>query len=304
LRIWQPRLEPSHHHRQDRLATSKDPVYVTTSDGRKITYDRWKYEQTRQQEAVLAQVNDLIIDEASTVVSVGANFDRQEYGGLLRKVVPALLDKYGKINATAAMQFYMRSRDQWYENQAGLSYNDKVRAEKRFAAAATKSAIRLGRMDASEFEAKYADDYRVAKKSEAVINYAMKVRALSGHRPSVDAMNKALTREVAAYHRDTILFNAALDPAVGRVQRVAQASACEFCRLMALGSTNGKVRVSTYAIKFHDNCHCTIQALFAGEEPVRPPYYDDFEKQYIEASRSAVTGGAEEILAEMRKLGN
>lgn len=282
------------------MAQTKPTEYVTTPDGRRITYARWKYEETARQEAILAQVNDLITSDASAAVSAGANFGQQEFGGLLRKVVPNLLDQYGNVNATAAMQFYNRSRDQWYAQRTGLEYSDLARAEKRYATAVTKSAIRLNRTGFAEYVAQYADDYRVAEKSDSVINYVMKVRAQSGHEPSVQAMNKALTREVASYHHDTILFNSALDPAVNRVQRVAQASACPFCRLMALGSTRGTVRVSTYASKFHDHCHCTIQALFEGEEPVRPPYYDDFEKQYAEVSSEQSQFGSPDAKSVLR----
>jgi hypothetical protein len=132
----------------------------------------------------------------------------------------------------------------------------------------------------------------------------MKVRAKDGHQAAVGAMNNAITREVASYHRDTVLFNAALDPYVSRVQRVAQATACEFCRLMALGSTNGRVRVSSYAVKFHDHCHCTIQPLFDGEDPIRPDYYDEFESEYTQAKSewNGNNAGTKQTLANWREI--
>jgi GNAT superfamily N-acetyltransferase len=283
------------------VATTQQPSYVTTADGRRITYERWKYEQTVAQEAAMRQVNDLITAEAAAAANVGAGFDQSEFGALLRSIVPQLLDQYGRVNATAALQFYDAQRTQWAETYgpaaSQMAGRGNVRAQgSRYAVATTQSALAVSQ----GYAAQYADDYRRAAKADSVINYAMRVRQSSGHAPSVTAMNNALTREVAMYHRDTVLFNAGLDPFVNRVQRVAQAKACEFCRLMALGSTNGTVRTSTYAVKFHSHCHCTIQPLFDGDQPVRPDYYDEFEKQYADASKSG--GSSQDILANWRKL--
>ncbi len=281
--------------------TNNDQPPVDTADGRKISYNRWRYEETKKQERILAQVNDLLMAQATDAVSVGAGMSQQEYGGLLRLVVPELLDQYGNLNATAAVKFYDSLEVEWLKNnpqayqQAGRG--NVRRQASRYARARTEGALAVATRG-QEFAARYADTYDLVAKSDRVVNYAMKVRAVSGHEPSVQAMNNALTREVASYHRDTVLFNAALDPYVSRVQRVAQATACEFCRLMALGSTNGKVRTSSYAVKFHDHCHCTIQPLFAGEEPFRPDYYDEFEKEYAEASKGG--GSGKDVLARMR----
>lgn len=283
------------------MATTQQPNYVTTADGRRITYERWKYEQTVAQEAAMRQVNDLITAEAAAAANVGAGFDQSEFGALLRSIVPQLLDQYGRVNATAALQFYDAQRTQWAETYgpaaSQMAGRGNVRAQgSRYAVATTQSALAVSQ----GYAAQYADDYRRAAKADSVINYAMRVRQSSGHAPSVTAMNNALTREVAMYHRDTVLFNAGLDPFVNRVQRVAQAKACEFCRLMALGSTNGTVRTSTYAVKFHSHCHCTIQPLFDGDQPVRPDHYDEFEKEYAQASKGG--GSSQDILANWRGI--
>lgn len=254
-------------------------------DGRKLTYDRYRYELAIRNQHTLEQVNTLAMDEGRSVVSVAADFTQQEYGGLLRGVIPQLLDKYGNINATAALSYYEQARRAWYDkkayNSAGRDAN-RTRSQ-RYAAAVTQGGIRKASITAAEYKAVYADTYDLVGKTDAIVNYAMKVRATSGHMPSVAAMENALTREVAAYHRDTVLFNAGLDKSVSKVQRVAQAKACEFCRMMALGSTNGTVRLSDYAAKFHSHCHCTIQALFEGDKPIRPDYYDQFEAEYLKA---------------------
>lgn len=277
-------------------------------NGRRVTKDRYNYELTRQQEAVLAQVNKLATDKATTAVNVGANWGQQEFGGLLRAVIPNVLDQYGSVNAQAALDFYNAQQDAWYQQNKpvadGLSRDATRGRGQRYAQARTKSAVAIAK-DGSKYVAQLADDYKTAAKSEAVIGFAMKVRAKDGHAAGVSAMNNAITREVASYHRDTVLFNAALDPYVSRVQRVAQANACSFCRLMALGSTNGKVRTSSYAVHFHSHCHCTIQPLFQGDEPVRPDYYDQFESEYVQAT-SEWNGGSvsssKQVLANWREI--
>lgn len=280
---------------------------VTTRDGRQVTYARYRYEETIKQERILAQVNTLMLDQTTPALSVGRDMAQQEYGGLLRTLVPQFVDQFGNLNATAAIQFYDDLELGWLQangESARLRAGRKnvVKQARRYATARTASAIALAGMDAKTFQAVYAKDYELASKSERVIGWAMKQRALNGHDASVSAMNNALTREVASYHRDTVLFNAGLDENVHRVQRVAQANACSFCRMMALGSTDGSVRTSSYAVKFHDHCHCTIQPLFAGESPVRPDYYDDFEKQYKEARDNAGSGKARDILRSWSKL--
>jgi hypothetical protein len=288
------------------VAQPTNDQLITTTDGRRITYTRWRYEETVKQERILAQVNDLVMNQASSALSVGARMGQQEYGGLLRVVIPQLIDQYGKVNATAAVKFYDQTQLAWLTANAeqarqSASRGNVRRKSERVARARTQSAIQLAQTSVAEFSARFADTYKLAERSESVIGLAMKIRARDGHEPSVEAMNNALTREVASYHRDTVLFNAALDPNVSRVQRVAQASACEFCRLMALGSTDGKVRVSNYAVKFHDHCHCTIQPLFTGEDAVRPDYYDQFEKEYSQARKDAGSGRSQDVLAEMRR---
>lgn len=285
---------------------AEQPKYVTTADGRRITYARWQYEETLKQQTTLAQVNDLITAQATTLANVGESLAQQEYGGYLRTIIPNLLDNFGNVNAQAAINYYDQARLEWWNTYGAEASREVTRSsvaarEKRFAAAKTQGAYRVGTMTAEEFAAKLVPTYKTLEKSEAVIGFAMKVRAKSGHAPSVEAMNNALTREVASYHRDTVLFNSALDPYVSRVQRVAQAGACEFCKLMALGSTDGKVRVSTYAVKFHSKCHCTIQTLWEGEDPVRPDYYDKFEEEYIAAAGEGRS--AKEILEQWRKQG-
>jgi hypothetical protein len=270
-------------------------------DGQKMTLDRYRYELARSQESVLNNVNKVVVAQGQVLANVGQAFNQADYGGYLRTVVPQLIDTYGQVNATAAVQYYDQMRDAWWVDKARGNPSKQFRQNQARRATNYASARLQSELAAEKgYFAKYADDYELAKKSENVIGHAMKVRQRSGHEASVVALNNAATREVAMYHRDTVLFNSGLDPSVKKVQRVAQASACEFCRMMAIGSTNGDVRVSDYAVKFHDFCNCTINPIYEGQSPIRPDYYDKFEAEYIAASRDG-TRSSKTVLSNWRK---
>jgi hypothetical protein len=277
---------------------------LVTEDGRKITWARYRYEQALKQQALLARVDSIAASQGRELANLGMDFSNQDFGGYLRSTLPQLLDQFGNVNARAAVDHFDNMRLQWYQlfgDTVNASRKGRKRLADRYGVAATQGALYKAGINPEDFKAQFAEGIDAVNKTDKIMNFVMKVRARDGHEPSVTALENAMTREVASYHRDTMLFNSALDPYAGRVQRVAQATACEFCRLMALGSTNGKVRVSSYAIKFHSHCHCTIETLWGSDEPVRPDYYDDFEKQYEEASRNS-DGSAKGILAEMRQL--
>jgi hypothetical protein len=112
-----------------------------------------------------------------------------------------------------------------------------------------------------------------------------------------------MTRAVGSYNRDTILYNAGLDDAVVTVQRVAEADACAFCALMAFSSTRSAsgqsldVRTTQYAVDFHARCRCSIETLYEGDDPIRPPYYDQFEEEYLDTYKG---NSVSDTLAEWR----
>lgn len=270
-------------------------------NGKWITRNRYMYELQQRNWATLDQVQELAMAETRTVVSVAEGFAQQEFGGFLRESIFPIVDKWGRVNATAAMDYYEESRNVWWqmhsqENQA--VGRDAIRGkETRYAAARLRGQIR---------KANYADykailpTYDVIGKSEYIINAGMKAFMGQPFPDAVKTIENAMTRQVASFHRDAILFNAGLDAAVHKVQRVAEANACAFCRLMALGYKGQKARTADYAIHYHDHCRCTIEVLFEGDEPIRPDYYDLFEKQASKYGQAGWQAGSIDLQRAIR----
>jgi hypothetical protein len=252
-------------------------------NGRQVTYAQYKYEMARQNNAAIDAVNTLLVEDATKVLSVAADYGQQEFGGYLRTIVPGLIDKYGQVNAAVAVKYYQESRDFWFNNiYPTIDVQDSRRAAARYATAKTRGVLQYDAL---------MPKYSVMDKAEPVIGYAMKTFMGDGYEPAARAARNAMTRAVASYHRDAILYNAGLDEAVYRVQRVARPGACAFCAMKALGSSRTwgsrkKVSVGTYAAHYHDHCSCSIETLYLGDKPIRPDYYDDFEAEYIAANGS------------------
>jgi hypothetical protein len=138
--------------------------------------------------------------------------------------------------------------------------------------------------------------------SEPIIGQGMKTFMAAGFEPMTADVTRAMTRAVASYNRDTMLYNASLDEAVYAVQRVAEPNACGFCQLVAFESarvtTEEGVRTASYAIDFHNNCKCSIETLYIGDRPIRPDYYDEFEANYQEATEN----GTANAISEMNRI--
>ena len=251
---------------------------------------RARYELVRRNQATLRQVNAILEQESSKVLALAQQFGRQQLGGYLRSVVPGLVDRYGKINAVAAMRYYEEQR---LLALTGSTLSDKARGAERIAAAKLKSQIFLATMP--KFDAPAI--------AEPIIGWGMSQFADDGFDAMKQAVTSSMTRAVGGYNRDTILYNAGLDEAVYKVQRVAEPGACEFCRLVAFESYRGSdVRTADYAIDFHDHCNCSIETLYLGDKPIRPDYYDGFEQNYIDATRNVGASNTKTVLAEMRRL--
>lgn len=280
---------------------TNDTQTLVEYNGKQITYARYRYEVARQNQANLDHVNQLLLQDSRNVLSVGENFGQQEFGGLLRQSVPALITKYGGVNATLAMQYYQQTREMWLntygKDLAGVSSNARRTRETRYATARTRGLL--------QFEARMPK-YDVQAKAEPVIGYAMQAFMGQGFPAAQTAAQNAMTRAVASFHRDAILYNAGLDEAVISVQRVAQPDACAFCAMMAFSSersVSGKpldVRTGQYAVDFHDHCNCTIETLYEGDTAIRPSYYDKFEQEYTDATAQGWTK-AKNILAQIRQ---
>jgi hypothetical protein len=284
-------------------------------DGRDVSYEEYRYLMGVRQRVVLEQVDTLATREALTVLEVGRDLGRQEMGGFLRNTMPPIVDKYGQINATAALDYYNETKAAWYaENPGTVPLQAGARRNFRQSRNARSARFASARLEAEIYVAT-RPEFDLTNKVDGIVNYAMKTfseRGFDAMRPSV---TNSLTRALASYQRDTVLYNSALDSDVFKVQRVARPNACSFCRVVAFESYKGSdVRTTDYAVDFHDNCHCTIETLYLGDQPIRPDYYDTFERQYAEATQYVnspdyevpdVDGnltGAKEIFSAMRQV--
>jgi hypothetical protein len=258
---------------------------------------------SKRQRVTLERVETIALQQALTVVEVARDFSRPELGGFLRRTMTPLLDQYGNLNATAALDYYDEARREWSRQYRG-EVSRTSRIENRFASAKLRGQLYVATRP----------EFDLGGKVDGLVNYSMKVASEQGFDLMKPALANSLTRALASYQRDTNLYNSALDSEVVKVQRVARADACSFCRVLAFESWSGNdVRTADYAIDFHDNCHCTIETLYLGDKPIRPPYYDQFEAQYDTAFKFAntrefkhpnTTGGndqAKDIFSAMRQ---
>lgn len=284
-------------------------------DGRDVSYEEYRYLMGVRNRTVMEQVDTLATRETLQVVEVARDLGRQEMGGFLRTTMPPIVDKYGQINATAALDYYNQTKAAWYTENAGAAPLNAA-ARRRFRQSRNQRSARFAsaRLEAEIYIAT-RPEFNLAGKVDGIVNYAMATFSKDGFDPMKPAITNSLTRALASYQRDTVLFNSALDSDVFKVQRVARPNACSFCRVVAFESYQGDdVRTTDYAVDFHDNCHCTIETLYLGDRPIRPDYYDTFERQYTEATQYVnnpdyqvpdVDGqltGAKEIFSAMRQV--
>lgn len=277
------------------------------------SYTRARYDLMRRNQATLKNVYALAENQTLNVLSAGVELDQQVYGGFLRKVLPSILDDWGNVSAVAAMEHYEAARQAWLNTTdvftfANDTFLDRARwvdgkgvivlkpgesvtleaTRKQFADLLGDSTRRADNYAAKVLEGKLYKAKLPAFDPEAmsdpIVNYAMKTWANQGPAAANTAAANALTRQIGAYNRDTMLFNAGLDSSVAGVQRVAHPGACAWCQTLAVGGVGryGK-QVLDFAMKFHDKCKCGIEPLYAGDKPLRPDYYDDMEKQISKA---------------------
>ena len=268
------------------LVDAEGKVYY---NGSYISWDRYRYEMARRQQSVLDQVNRLGIRDTRSLLAPAQGLGQQEMGGYLRTTIPGLVDRYGNVNATAAVRAY---------DEISLRHRARLgaRVSNRRAAKVIQGQVYKARLPIVD----------VAAKAEPIIGAGMAAYVKDGFEAMVPEGENALTRAWGSYMRDAVYYNAGLDDSVITVQRVAEPGACAFCALMAFSSTAsaaGKsldVRTTSYAVDFHNHCRCTIETLYEGDEPIRPDYYDDFEQSYLDATREVGTRDPLTVLQEMR----
>ena len=224
-----------------------------------------------------------------------------DFRGLILDAFPELVTQYGTIAADLAAV--------WYDESApGLSFQARV-------------------ADPPPLE-------RFAKSAEWALNTGTGVDAL-------DLLGGTFQRGLWDMSRDTTLFNVDAEQGA-KWARHASANACEFCRMLAtrgavyaseasasavggrgkdvstnFDATTGKrkrggqakgVRTrgnQSIGSKYHDHCHCVAVEVRPGGSYEPPPYVEQWEAEYVEASKIASQGGpgagdTKSILGEMR----
>lgn len=254
-----------------------------------VSYLRERYELARRNQATMAAVERLAGSEALTVLGTAVDLDRYQYAGFMRKTLPPIIDKWGKVNGKAALDHYEASRAAWqkahgYLDTVGVNTTqgpytvwrpgNNSRRERAFAAKVVQGRIYQARMPA----------FDAGALTDPVIGAALKAYESGGLLAGNDAAANALTRQIGAYNRDTLLYNAGLDENVSGVQRVVNPNGCAWCKQLAVGGIGRSRRiVMDFAVNFHTHCKCSIETLFIGDKPLRPDYYDDIERDLKKA---------------------
>lgn len=269
------------------------PDPMVEFNGEKVSYARARYLLAQRNQSTLAKVNALAMKNARDVFLTGAELDRQTFGGFVRKVLPPIVDQWGNVNAVAAMEHYDASRDLWYQvHGSKVSGSQAYARSTRYADAVTSG--RIYKATIPNFDA--------LALSDPIVNEMMKQFAASGFDASSAAGQNALTRTIAQYNRDTMLFNSGLDESVNRVQRVAEFNACGFCKTLAVGGYGRTTtRTSDYAVNWHNHCRCSIEVLFNGDPEVRPDYYDDIERD-LRRAQDSVGNRPADVARELDRL--
>lgn len=267
------------------------------------TLERQRYEAARRNQSNMAKVEQLLLDEATPALRAGRNLGQQAMGGFLREVIPGLVDKWGNVNAAVAVQYYDEQRLAWLRNNPGAPLTTRS-ARKQNQQNRSRQADRIAgaKLRGAVYKATLPTTNPLAV-SEPIIGKGMAKFMSDGFDSMAETVNNAMTRAVASYNRDAILYNAGLDDAVLSVQRVAEPNACAFCALMAFSSERSvsgaplDVRTTSYAVDFHNNCRCSLETLYEGDSPIRPDYYDQFESEYLDIYKS---NSVKDTLSEWR----
>lgn len=268
-----------------------------------LTAERQRYDAARRNQASMAKVEQLLLDDSLTVLGLGRNLGQQAMGGFLREVVPGLVDKWGNVNAAVAVQYYNEQRLAWRRaNPTATATTRGARKQLQQNASRASDRLATAKLKSQIYVATQPVTNALAL-AEPIIGKGMAKFMGDGFDAMSQTVNNAMTRAVASYNRDAILYNAGLDEAVLSVQRVAEPNACAFCALMAFSSERSvsgaplDVRTTSYAVDFHNNCRCSLETLYEGDSPIRPDYYDQFESEYIEIYKS---NGVKDTLSEWR----
>jgi len=216
------------------------------------------------------QMNRVAKREFEKLLAPANGLTQYQSAAYVRTVAPGVIDKFGMINAEIARDYYQAVR-----LDAAKALTESRFLTRRSDTAAARAAKTLqGKKYAATIP-----KFNINPMVDDVVSSAMSGLQRAGFTMFQIEAGNAMTRAVASFNRDTILYNSALDPAVVGVQRVAGPGACDFCQIVAFDSYSSP-RVSSYAAEYHKNCNCSIETIYAGDQPIRPDHYSDFDDRY------------------------
>jgi hypothetical protein len=239
----------------------------------------------------LDKIDRVVNNELRNILNLGSSFDRNDFGGLTRRVIPPVIEQYSNISGQLALTHYNEMREAAFAASSGIRLSNSASRRREAAIVSSNIKVRKNNYFAT---VPFVD---VTLKSEKSIGYIMQTFASKGFDAARTAAIQSVSREIAMVNRDTILFNTTLDSSVQRVQRVADPNACAFCLVLSLNEPRG------YAVNFHAGCKCTIEPVFEGQQSVRPAYYEDLEAKYEvgkAAADEAGQSGAKAVFAAIR----
>lgn len=222
----------------------------------------------RQNQTNIKRVGILAQQEVLSLFRLSQNETDLNTIKLVRDSVPVIAERYGTVAAQSAALHYDELRDIAYEGRTVAPY----------VAAAPALA--------------YAD------KVDTLLDYGIASNFTNNRQRMATVLFNGITNVVSQYNRDTINVNSERDNEVGliTVQRVAEPGACAFCSMLAVNDITytgiqAEADIITYEDNYHDNCNCSVEVVFEGQEPIRPTYYDGMEKTYKEASDNLIAEG-------------
>lgn len=189
---------------------------------------------------------------------------------LIRDTFPSITERYGSVSSQAAAVHYDELRDIAFQDRRVPTY-----------AAATPALA-------------------YSERIETVLDYGIASNFTDNRQKMATVLSNGITGIVSQYNRDTISANSERDNQIGliTVQRVAEPNACSFCAMLAVNDITftgieADAAIITYEDEYHENCNCSVETVFEGQDPIKPPYYNKMEETYKEAERRIISEGQE-----------
>lgn len=208
----------------------------------------------------MQRVNILAQTEARKVLSVTPEMTFNQQAGYVRNTIPELIKKYGNIAALIGTNHY----NDW-------------------------RAVQAADLGLSAFTAEVPTNIDFTEKVDNMLGYSIAKNSNAGLTAMTGFIVKELTLHVTNYDRTAIKENAKRETQVVKIQRVAEATACAFCRTLAAAGVFYTGIASAddyvdYADDWHSECHCSTEVIYQSQDFVKPSYYDSLESDYKAAT--------------------